>query len=127
MANILDTLRYTEEHEWILDEGDSGSIGITDFAQKSLGDIVFVELPEIGKEFEKGESFGVVESIKSVNDLLMPVSGEVLAINEELADRPELCNQDPYGAWMIKVKFSNKEEVGELLTPDQYSTQCENS
>lgn len=119
--NIPTDLKYTKDHEWIKIEGDNVIIGITDFAQSALGDIVFVELPEIGKNLNAHQAFGVVESIKSVSDLYSPISGTVIEINSELQDTPELCNAEPYGAaWMIKVKISNTQEINSLLSPSDY-------
>jgi glycine cleavage system H protein len=119
--NIPADLKYTKDHEWTKIEGDTVVIGITDFAQSALGDIVFVELPEIGKTLNSHQAFGVVESIKSVSDLYSPVSGTVVEVNSGLQDTPELCNAEPYsGAWMIKVKLSNIQEVNSLLSASDY-------
>lgn len=116
-------LKYTKEHEWTKTENDLVTIGITDFAQSSLGDIVFVELPEVGKTLNSHQTFGVVESIKSVSDLYSPVSGTVVEVNQGLINSPELCNAEPYsGAWMIKVKLSNPSEMNSLLSAADYST-----
>lgn len=120
-------LRYTKEHEWIKIEGEIATIGITDFAQSALGDIVFVELPEIGVSLDKESAFGVVESIKSVSDLYAPVSGEVVERNEDLESQPELCNNEPYNSWMIKVKLNNESELEELLTSDAYQSLCKDA
>lgn len=117
-------LRYTAEHEWIRVEGDVGTVGITWFAQDQLGDVVFVELPEPGRLVGQLEAFGVVESVKSVSDLYSPVSGEVIARNEALFDRPELVNRDPYGeGWMIKLRLAKRAELETLLTAAQYKQQ----
>ncbi|PKR83911.1 glycine cleavage system protein GcvH [Heyndrickxia camelliae] len=114
-------LRYSEEHEWVKDEGENVRIGITDFAQSELGDIVFVELPEVGTEVQVNEPFGSVESVKTVSELYAPISGKVVAVNEELNDSPEFVNESPYEkAWMIVVEPSNKEELNELLTAEKY-------
>lgn len=119
--NIPADLKYTKDHEWAKIEGDTAVIGITDFAQSALGDIVFVELPEVGKTLSAHQTFGVVESIKSVSDLYSPVSGTVLEANSGLQDTPELCNAEPYGsAWMIKVKLSNTQELNTLLSAADY-------
>jgi glycine cleavage system H protein len=113
--------RYTKEHEWILVEGDAGTIGITDHAQHELGDIVYVDLPKIGATLEKGKSLGSVESVKAVSDIYAPVSGEVSAINQALADAPEKLNQDPHGdAWLVKIKLTAPGELEQLLTAAQY-------
>jgi len=114
-------LQYTEEHEWVLVEDDVASIGITDFAQDSLGDIVFVELPEVGATVEAGKPFGVVESVKAVSDIYAPVTGEVVEVNDELPDAPETVNTSPYeDAWMIKVKLADVSELDDLMTADDY-------
>lgn len=121
MANIPAELKYTKEHEWTKIEGDVAIIGITDFAQSALGDIVFVELPEVGKALSFHQAFGVVESIKSVSDLFSPLAGTVLEVNKDLINAPERCNTEPYGnAWMIKVKLSNPSEVNSLLSASDY-------
>ncbi|HKI51092.1 MAG TPA: glycine cleavage system protein GcvH [Geothermobacteraceae bacterium] len=114
-------MHYTEEHEWVLVEDDVASIGITDFAQDSLGDIVFVELPDVGATVEAGKPFGVVESVKAVSDIYSPVTGEVVEVNEELPDTPETVNTSPYeDAWMIKVKLADASELDELMSADDY-------
>ena len=119
--NTPNELRYTKEHEWVKVEENTAIIGITDFAQNELGDIVFVELPEVGDEVSLDQPFGSVESVKTVSELYAPVSGTVVAVNEELSDSPELVNESPYEtAWMIKVELSNPSEVEQLLTPDAY-------
>ncbi len=123
--NIPKELKYTTDHEWAQLEGDIISVGITDFAQSSLGDIVFVELPEVGDELSKEDSFGVVESIKSVSDLYSPLAGEIVEVNTELVDSPESCNESPYGSWMIKVKVSSEDEYNALMTPEAYQEHCE--
>ncbi|WP_028783609.1 glycine cleavage system protein GcvH [Thalassobacillus devorans] len=114
-------LSYSEEHEWVKTEGEKVRIGITDFAQSELGDIVFVELPEVGDELEADEPFGSVESVKTVSELYAPVSGKVVEINEELEDSPEFVNESPYEkAWMVIVEPSDKSEMDELMTAEQY-------
>ena len=116
-------LKYTKSHEWLRMEGDIAVVGITDFAQDALGDVVFVNLPQEGDETTAGESFGDVESVKAVSELICPVSGTVCAVNEDLLDAPELLNQDPYAAWIIKVE--NVTETEELLEADEYVALCE--
>ena len=119
--NTPNELRYTKEHEWVKVEGNTAVVGITDFAQNELGDIVFVELPEVGDEVTLDQPFGSVESVKTVSELYAPVSGTIVAINEELSDSPELVNESPYdNAWMIKVELSNPSEVDALLTAEEY-------
>ena len=113
--------RYTKSHEWARKEDDLVVIGITDYAQQTLSDIVYVELPEEGDEITKGEAFGVVESVKAASDIYAPVSGEVVAVNEKLEDEPELVNSDPFGeGWMIKVRPVDAGEMDDLLTPEAY-------
>jgi glycine cleavage system H protein len=119
--NIPAELKYTKDHEWLRVEGDEVVIGVTDFAQSELGDIVFVEVETEGDELDQEEVFGTVEAVKTVSDLFMPVSGEVLAFNEDLEDAPEKVNEDPYGeGWMIRVKVADAAQLDELLTAEQY-------
>ncbi|KIY23275.1 MULTISPECIES: glycine cleavage system protein GcvH [Mesobacillus] len=114
-------LRYSAEHEWVKVEGEKARVGITDFAQSELGDIVFVELPEVGDEITVDQPFGSVESVKTVSELYAPVSGKVIEINEELNDSPEFVNESPYEkAWMITVELTDSNEVDKLMTPEQY-------
>ena len=114
-------LRYTREHEWVLVEGSKATIGITDFAQHELGEVVFVELPKVGDSVTQGESFGTIESVKAASDIYAPVSGEVTEINDELTESPELINDDPYGdAWLIRVEMSDPSEFDQLMTADDY-------
>ena len=121
MSKVLDNLRYTKDDEWVKVEGDEAVIGVTDYAQDSLSDIVYLELPDVGDFFGAGETFGVVESVKAAADLLMPVSGDVTAVNEDLIDSPELVNEDPYGdAWMIKIKLSEPAQLDELMDAAAY-------
>ena len=116
-----ENFKYTKEHEWVLVEGDQGTIGITDHAQNELGDIVFVDLPRTGSTVAKGKTFGSVESVKAVSDIYAPISGEVLAINELLGTAPETLNSDPHGsAWLIKVKLAQPSELNELLAAADY-------
>jgi len=118
---LPEDVRFTDEHEWARQEGDRVRVGISDYAQDQLGDVVYVELPEVGSTFSKGEEFGTVESVKTVSELYMPVSGEVIAINEELADHPEYVNTDPYSkGWMIDVKPSDIGEMDTLLDKNAY-------
>jgi len=116
-------LKYTKEHEWVKVEGDSVTVGITDYAQDSLGDVVYVELPQEGGSVTKNEPFGVVESVKAVSDLYSPVSGTVIEVNDAIIDSPEAVNDDPYGdAWMIKVELSSAEDLDDLLSADDYQS-----
>ena len=126
-TNIPTNLNYTKEHEWTLTEGDVVTIGITDFAQSALGDIVFVEVPEVGADLKVGATFGVVESIKSVSDLYSPISGEVIAKNNDVEASPEKINQDAYGSWLIKVKMKDRSEINKLLSAEQYQEFCNTS
>jgi len=119
-------LKYTQDHEWVRVDGDVVTVGITDFAQGELGDIVFVEIETEGEELDKGETFGTVEAVKTVSDLFMPVGGEITKFNEALADDPELVNKDPYGeGWMIKVKVADIAELDELMDADAYKAMVE--
>lgn len=119
--NFPDDLKYTKDHEWLRIEGDMAVVGVTDFAQSELGDIVFVEIETEGEELEAEEVFGSVEAVKTVSDLFMPVSGEIVEVNQDLEANPEVVNEDPYGkGWMIKVRMSNPSEVEKLLDSDAY-------
>jgi len=119
--NIQDSLKYTKEHEWIKIEGDQGTIGITEFAQKELGDIVFIEVETVGETLDIEEAFGTIEAVKTVSDLFMPVSGEVLEFNETLESNPEIVNKDPYGdGWIVKIKISDPAQLDDLLDADGY-------
>ncbi len=119
--NIPENLKYTKEHEWVQLEGDEAIIGITDFAQRELGDIVYVDVDTEGEDLDKDEVFGTVEAVKTVSDLFMPVAGEVIEFNELLEDEPELINKDPYGkGWIIKIKVKDSNAVEGLLTADEY-------
>lgn len=122
-TNIPDSLKYTAEHEWIDIQGEVAFVGITDFAQSSLGDVVYVEVPEEGKTINANDPFGVVESIKSVSDLYAPISGTVIAKNTEVESKPELLNQDSYKNWLIKIKISNPAELNKLLSATEYKKQ----
>ncbi len=119
--NFPENLKYTKDHEWIAIDGDTATIGISDFAQRELGDIVYVEVDTEGEELDKDEVFGTVEAVKTVSDLFMPIAGEVLEFNEALEDEPELINKDPYGdGWIIKIKITNPDEVNDLLDAEAY-------
>lgn len=121
MPDIPDSLRYTPEHEWFLLEGDIGVVGITDYAQGELGDIVFVELPAVGDSLEQGKPFGTVEAVKTVEDLYAPVSGEVVAVNEALAEDAAQINSDPYGeGWMVKIRLSDPQALPEMMSAEAY-------
>jgi glycine cleavage system H protein len=113
-------LKYTKDHEWIELAGDQGKVGITDYAQQQLGDVVYVELPEVGARLKQGQSFGTIESVKAVSELYSPVSGEVVEVNTALKDKPETVNKDPHASWMIAIKLSNAGEAGALLDAAQY-------
>ena len=116
-----ENFRYTKEHEWVHVEGDSGTIGITDHAQKELGDIVYVDLPKVGTTVEKGKTLGSVESVKAVSDIYSPVSGEVVAVNDLLASKPEKLNEDPHGAaWLVKIRLSSPGETADLMSAADY-------
>jgi glycine cleavage system H protein len=123
MSTYSKDLRYTKEHEWVKVEGGIGTVGITDHAQQELGDIVYVELPKTGAQLERGKTLGSVESVKAVSDIYSPVSGEVIEINESLAEAPEKINADPHGeAWLVKIRLSAPAEAGELMTAAAYET-----
>ena len=122
---IKDNLRYADSHEWVSLDGDIATIGITDYAQHALGDIVYVDMPEVGDEVTAGEDFGAVESVKAASDLYSPVSGEVVEINEALEDEPGLINQDAFANWIMKVKVSDPSEVENLLDAEAYAKICE--
>ena len=118
--------RYTKDHEWVRAEGDTGTVGITDHAQKELGDIVYVDLPKVGARAEKGKPVGSVESVKAVSDVYAPVSGEVIEINELLTTAPEKLNEDPHGeAWLVKIRMSDAGELNDLMAAEEYGTYAE--
>lgn len=121
---VVKELFYSKDHEWLNVQGDKAYIGITDYAQHALGSIVFVELPEVDSEFSAGDSFGSVESVKAASDLLIPVDGKVLEVNENLVDNPELVNEDPYENWMICIELSDKSLINELLNAENYELHC---
>ncbi|MDE5875762.1 MAG: glycine cleavage system protein GcvH [Muribaculaceae bacterium] len=125
MSKILENLRYADSHEWVSLDGDIATIGITDYAQHALGNIVYVDMPEVGDEVTQGEDFGAVESVKAASDLISPVSGEVVEINEELEDSPELVNEDAFSNWIMKVKVSDTSELDNLLDAAAYAKICE--
>ena len=113
--------RYAKSHEYIHVEGDTGIVGITEYAQKELGDVVYVDLPRVGTQLELGDEFGSIESVKAVSELFSPVSGEIVEVNDALADKPDLVNTDPYGdGWMIRIKLRDATEVDEMMTPEDY-------
>jgi glycine cleavage system H protein len=118
--SFKDGLRYSNDHEWVSEKGSTLKVGVSDYAQDQMGDIVYVELPEVGATFEKGEEFGTLESVKAVSELYLPISGEVVAVNEDLADAPELINQDSYANWIIEIKPTDKSELEDLLSVDAY-------
>ena len=120
MMKVVKGLLYATDHEWVKVDGDTAYIGIADFAQKQLGDIVYVELPEIDDELDKEDDFSAIESVKAAADVYMPVSGKVLEVNEDLMDDPALLNADPYENWMIKVELTDKSELDELMTSEEY-------
>ncbi len=125
MAKVLEGLYYSESHEYVRVEGDFGYIGITDYAQHALGNVVYVDMPEVDDEVSAGEEFGAVESVKAASDLMSPVTGVVVEVNEELEDQPELINQDAYEHWIIKVSISDKSELNSLMDAKAYAAFCE--
>ena len=125
MAKIIEGLYYSESHEFVRVEGEYGFVGITDFAQKALGNVVYVDMPEVDDEVEAGEDFGAVESVKAASDLISPVSGTVVEVNVPLEEQPELLNQDPYENWIIKVLISDKEQLDELMDAKTYEAFCD--
>ena len=121
MSKVLEGLLYSESHEWVKVEGDIAVIGVSDFAQAEMGDITYVDLPEVDDEFEAGEEFGALESVKAASDLYCPVSGTVVEVNEELDDSPEKINEDAFGSWIIKVRMSDPDELKALLDAEGYT------
>ena len=120
--NVPANLKYTKDHEWLRLEGDFGYVGITDFAQGELGDIVFVEIETVGETLGKEEVFGTIEAVKTVSDMFMPVGGEIIEMNPAIEETPDVVNKDPYGkGWMVKIRIANPSEVNELLTPEKYT------
>ena len=125
MAKVIEGLYYSESHEYVRVEGDFGYIGISDYAQHALGNVVYVDMPEVDDEVEAGSEFGAVESVKAASDLIAPVSGVVVEVNEALDDQPELINQDPYENWIIKVELSDETEIDSLMDAKAYAEFCE--
>ena len=120
--NVPGNLKYTKDHEWLKVEGNEALVGISDYAQHELGDIVFIEVETVGEILQKGESFGTIEAVKTVSDIYMPVGGEILAFNDALIAKPEILNQDPYEAgWVIRIKINNPDEIGQLLSAADYT------
>lgn len=122
---IMDDYYYTKNHEWVKVEGDTASIGVTDYAQHAMGQVVYVELPEIDDEFNQQDAFSVVESVKAASDIYMPISGTIIEINEELEDEPELINEDSYGNYICKIKIKEKAELDNLMDTKEYSNYCD--
>lgn len=122
---ILKDLYYTKDHEWLKVEGDEAYIGLSDYAQDSLGDIVYVELPEVDDEFNKEDAFSAVESVKAASDVYMPVDGRIVEVNESLLDEPNLLNEDPYKNWIVKIEIADKSQLEELMTSDEYEQYLE--
>lgn len=125
MSKVLNDVRYADSHEWVKIEGEFAFVGISDYAQHALGNIVYVDMPEVGDEVTQGEEFGAVESVKAASDLISPISGEVVEINEALEDAPELVNEDAYENWIMKVKFTDAAELDNLLNAEAYAKICE--
>jgi len=122
--DIRNDLFYSNDHEWVRVEGNKAYVGITDFAQNSLGEIVYVELPEVGDELSAGDVFSVIESVKAASDSYLPVSGKIIEVNEELSDSPQLINEDPYGNWIVVVEMTDKSELDDLMNAEQYEEFC---
>jgi len=121
---VLKELLYSNDHEWVKVDGDKAYIGITDFAQSSLGDVVFIELPEVDTELSKDDVFGAIESVKAASDMNLPVSGKIVEVNDEIVDNPAAVNEDAYGNWMVAVELSNKSELEGLMNAEQYEELC---
>jgi len=124
-TKILPELRYTDDDDWIRVDGDTAVIGVSDYAQDSLSDVVYLELPGVGDSFGKGDTFGVIESVKAAADLMMPVGGEIIEVNEDLLDTPEAVNEDPYGSWLVKITMSDAAELDDLMDAEAYAAYCE--
>jgi len=122
---ILEGLLYAESHEWVKVSGHEAYVGISDYAQHSLGDVVYIELPKVGSSIKKGEMFGAVESVKAASDLYLPISGKILEVNKKLEDGPEGLNEDPYGNWIVKIEILDAKELDSLLKSDQYTACCQ--
>lgn len=119
--NLPEDLKYSKEHEWVRVSGNIATIGVSDYAQDQLGEVVFIELPDEGEEFEKDDAFGVIESVKSVNDIYAPVTGRIMEVNDPVVDSPEIINEDPYGeGWLVKIEISDLKELGELMSAKDY-------
>lgn len=125
MSKVLNDRKYADSHEWVKLDGNIATIGISDYAQHALGNIVYVDMPEVGDEVNQGDDFGAVESVKAASDLISPISGEVIEVNEELVDKPELINEDAFNNWIIKVKVSDPSELDKLLDAEAYKKLCE--
>lgn len=125
MSKVLDDRKYADSHEWVKLNGDIATIGISDYAQHALGNIVYVDMPEVGDEVNQGDDFGAVESVKAASDLISPISGEVVEVNEALVDKPELINEDAFGNWIMKVKISDLSELDKLMDAEAYKKLCE--
>ena len=125
MSKVLNDRKYADSHEWVKLDGDIATVGISDYAQHALGNIVYVDMPEVDDEVNQGEDFGAVESVKAASDLISPISGVVVEVNEELVDKPELLNEDAFGNWIIKVKVSDPSELDKLMDADAYKKLCE--
>lgn len=125
MSKVIEGLLYTDSHEWVKIEGEYAYIGITDFAQHQLGNIVYVDIPEVGDEIKQGDEFGAVESVKAASDLLSPVSGEIVEVNKKLTDEPELINKNAFDSWMLKVKLSDAGELKKLMDSKAYAEICD--
>ena len=122
---VKEGLYYTQSHEWVKIDDETAYVGLSDYAQHALGDIVYVELPEVGEEFTAGDAFGAIESVKAASDIYIPVSGEIVEVNEELEEQPELINEDAYENWIVKIKINDATEVEELMNPDKYEEYIE--
>lgn len=125
MSKVLENLQYTKSHEWVKIEDDKALVGITDYAQDSLGSIVYLEVPEVGAEIKQGTECGTIESVKAAGELIAPLSGTVLEVNEEVVNNPELLNEDPYQHWLIRIKINNNEELKKLLNAEDYSMEID--